>query len=285
MKPAIALAAVALACLAACTANREVGEMEANRHRPVAHLTDAAIRNHEVLFPRYVSKVKETDPELIEVFDNFAFDEVLGHGDLDVKTRLMVILASTLGSQALGEYKVMLGAALTVGVTPVEAKEILYQAVPYVGIAKVLDFIHATNEILTARGVALPLPPQSTTDRQTRREKGLEVQRRILGDRIDQMYAESPKDLLHIQEFLTANCFGDHVARRGLDLKTRELLTCSMLAALGGCEPQLAGHVAANLAVGNDRRALIATITQLLPYIGYPRTLNAIRVVNEMTSR
>jgi NAD(P)-dependent dehydrogenase (short-subunit alcohol dehydrogenase family) len=46
-----------------------------------------------------VSKVKETDPELIEVFDNFAFDEVLRHGDLDVKTRVMVILASTLGSQ------------------------------------------------------------------------------------------------------------------------------------------------------------------------------------------
>jgi alkylhydroperoxidase/carboxymuconolactone decarboxylase family protein YurZ len=36
-----------------------------------------------------------------------------------------------------------------------------------------------------------------------------------------------------------------------------------MLAALGGCEPQLAGHVAANLAVGNDRQVLINTITQL----------------------
>jgi 4-carboxymuconolactone decarboxylase len=97
------------------------------------------------------------------------------------------------------------------------------------------------------------------------------------------MYAESPKDLLHIQELLTANCFGDHVARGGLDLETRELLTFSMLAALGGCEPQLAGHVAANLAVGNDRQVLIDVITQLLPYIGYPRTLNAIRVINEGT--
>jgi 4-carboxymuconolactone decarboxylase len=249
------------------------------------HLTEEAIRNHEELFPGYVSRIAVTDPELIEVFDNFAFDEVLRHGDLDAKTRVMVILASTIASQALSEYRMMLGAALEVGVTPVEAKEILYQAVPYVGIAKVLDFIHATNEVLTARGVTLPLPPQSTTDRQTRREKGLEVQRRILGDRIDRMYADSPKDQLHIQEFLTANCFGDHVARAGLDLKTRELLTFSMLAALGGCEPQLAGHVAANLAVGNDRRVLVDTITQLLPYIGYPRTLNAIRVVNEGTSR
>ena len=49
----------------------------------------------------------------------------------------------------------------------------------------------------------------------------------------------------------------------------------SQLAALGGCEPQLAGHVAANRNVGNDRGRLLDVLTQLLPYIGYPRTLNA----------
>ena len=48
-------------------------------------------------------------------------------------------------------------------------------------------------------------------------------------------------------------------------MKTRELLTFSMLASLGGCEPQLLGHLAANLLVGNDRRVLLGTITQLLP--------------------
>jgi 4-carboxymuconolactone decarboxylase len=95
----------------------------------------------------------ETDPELIEVFDNFAFDEVLGYGNLDARTRLMVMLASMIASQALAEYKTMLGGALNVGVTPVEVKEIVYQAVPYVGMAKVFDFIHATNEILESRGV------------------------------------------------------------------------------------------------------------------------------------
>jgi len=57
-----------------------------------------------------------------------------------------------------------------------------------------------------------------------------------------------------------------------------------MIAALGGCEQQLSGHVAANLAVGNDRRVLVGTITQLLPFIGYPRALNAVRVINEGTS-
>src|SRR5271166_4611838 len=113
-----------------------------------------AQKNHDELFPGHVSTVGVTDPELIEIFDNFAFDEVLRHGNLDIRTRLMVQLASIIASQALREYRVMLGAALNVGVTPVEVKEIVYQAVPYVGMAKVFDFIHATNEVLTEHGVA-----------------------------------------------------------------------------------------------------------------------------------
>src|SRR3954454_24811427 len=125
---------------------------------------EQARKNHDGLFPGHVSTLAVTDPELIEIFDNFAFDEVLRHGNLDVRTRLMSQLASMIASQALREYRVMLGAALTVGVTPVEIKEIVYQAVPYVGMAKVFDFIHATNEVLTERGFALPLPGQSTTN-------------------------------------------------------------------------------------------------------------------------
>ena len=125
-------------------------------------LTDEARKNHDELFPGHVSTLKETDPELIAYFDNFAFDEVLRHGKLDAGIRLMVQLASMIASQALAEYRVMLGAALTVGVTPVAVKEIVYQAVPYVGMAKVFDFIHATNEVLTQRGVKIPLPAQST---------------------------------------------------------------------------------------------------------------------------
>jgi 4-carboxymuconolactone decarboxylase len=56
-----------------------------------------------------------------------------------------------------------------------------------------------------------------------------------------------------------------------------------MLAALGGCEPQLAGHVVANLNVGNDRTLLLNVLTQLIPYIGYPRTLSALRVLDQAT--
>ena len=88
--------------------------------------------------------------------------------------------------------------------------------------------------------------------------------------------------LRHIQEYLSANCFGDFYTRKGLDLKTMELLTFAMILSLGGCEPQLKGHVQGNLNVGNGRQVMIDAVTQLLPYVGYPRTLNAIRCINEV---
>jgi 4-carboxymuconolactone decarboxylase len=245
-------------------------------------ISETAQKNHDELFPGHVSTLAVTDPELIEVFDNFAFDEVLAHPGLDARTRLMVQLAALIGGQALSEYRVMLGAALTAGVTPVEVKEIVYQAVPYAGMGKVFDFLHATNEILTQHGVKLPLDGQATATAATRAEQGRAVQEQIVGaDRVAGMYASAAADELHFQRFLSANCFGDYLTRAGIDLPTRELLTFALLAALGGCDPQVKGHVAGNLNVGNSRQKLIAVITVLVPFIGYPRALNALAAVNE----
>src|SRR5258707_15834683 len=133
--------------------------MSAARSRPccvcrrtVMAPNERARKNHDELFPGHVSTLAMTDPELIENFDNFAFDEVLRHGNLDIRTRVMVQLAAIVACQALREYRIMLGAALNIGVTPVETKEIVYQAVPYVGMAKVFGFIHATNDVLAERG-------------------------------------------------------------------------------------------------------------------------------------
>lgn len=223
------------------------------------------------------------DPELFEIFDNFALGEVLGHGGLDARTRLMCILASNVASQGRAAFRATLDAALGAGVTSVEVKEVLYQAVPYVGMAKVADFIGAANDVMEARGVGLPLEGQSTTTPADRFEKGLAVQRSIFGaGHIDAMREAAPENQKHIQQYLSDNCFGDFLTRGGLDVKTRELVTFSLLVSLGGCEPQVKGHIAGNANLGNDKAVLLAVVTQLLPYIGYPRTLNAIGCLNEV---
>ena len=63
--------------------------------------------------------------------------------DLDDHTRFIAILATLLGSQAIDEFKAMLTAAYNFDVTPVEMKEIVYQAVAYLGIGRVFPFIQA----------------------------------------------------------------------------------------------------------------------------------------------
>jgi 4-carboxymuconolactone decarboxylase len=73
---------------------------------------EQARKIHDALFPGHVSTLAVTDPELIEVFDNFAFDEVLRDSSLDVRVRLMVQLAATIACQALGRSLPPIGRGL-----------------------------------------------------------------------------------------------------------------------------------------------------------------------------
>ena len=225
--------------------------------------------------------LQATDPELDDIFSNFT-KEVQEYGALDIKTRLMVTLASNIASQAQAEYRITLESALNEGIAPIEIKEILYQSVAYAGMAKVRDFIGITNDILLARGVRLPLEEQSVVSSETRFNKGLELQKSIFGERIEQMHKNAPDNQKHIQRYLSANCFGDYQTRSGLNVKTRELITFSILVSLGGCESQVKSHIQGNADVGNNKDTLLAVVTQLLPFIGYPRTLNAIACLNEV---
>ena len=62
-------------------------------------ITDNAKAYHEKMFPGQQSALAQTDPEFIERFDNFAFDEVVNQGKLDDRTRMMAILVTLLGCQ------------------------------------------------------------------------------------------------------------------------------------------------------------------------------------------
>lgn len=195
--------------------------------------------------------------------------------------RFHVILAALLGCQGVEAFTEMLPVALRVGVTPAEIKEIVYQATAYLGFGRVFPFMRAVNETLTAQGIALPLEGAATTTRETRLEAGVQAQVDVFGEGMRDFWRSGEEESRHLNRWLAENCFGDWYTRKGLDLRQRELITLCLLAAQGGCEPQLTSHAAANLRLGNDKRFLIDAISQCLPYIGYPRSLNALRCVNE----
>lgn len=243
-------------------------------------INENAKKYHEKMFPGYESDFKRTDPEFIERFDNFAFDEVVNHDDIEDRLRFMSILATLLGCQGIDEFRAMVPAALNFGVSPVEIKEIVYQVVAYLGIGRVFPFLKATNDVFEQQGIELPLPAQSQTTTNDRLEKGEQAQINIFGDRMKGFWKKGPKESQHINYWLTDNCFGDYYTREGLTYAERELMTFCYLSAQGGVEPQLISHAKANMRNGNNKQFLINIISQNIPYIGYPRSLNALRCVN-----
>lgn len=220
----------------------------------------------------------ETDPEFAERFEHFAFQEVVNEEGqrIDDITRHMAIIATLLGCQGLDEFKLELPRALDAGLSPVMVKEVVYQAVDYLGIGRVRPFLNITNDILAERGVKLPLDGQATTTMDNRLEKGMQTQVEIFGDAMKEAWKNG-----HINRWLAANCFGDYYTRNGLTLAQREMITFCFLAAQGGCEPQLTAHAGGNMNLGNDRAFLMKVVSQCLPYIGYPRSLNAITCINK----
>ena len=224
----------------------------------------------------------ETDPEFMERMEYFTLEEVVKEPgqELPEETRFLAVLATLLGCQGLDVYRDMLDKALDSGLMPVMVKETVYQAVDYLGIGRVMPFLSATNDVLTARGVKLPLPSQKTTTLEDRLEKGAGAQAEIFGEHMKEAWKAG-----HINRWLAENCFGDYYTRDGLDLRQRELITFCFLAAQGGCELQLTAHAKGNMNLGNDREFLIRVISQCLPYIGYPRSLNAINCVNRAAEK
>ena len=175
----------------------------------------------------------------------------------------------------------MLPVAYEAGLTSVAIKEMVYQATAYCGFGKTLPFLKKLNDFLGAANVHLPLKAQGTTTPETRAEAGEAKQIEIFGEGMRGFAQSGPEETRHINKWLADNCFGDYYTRDGLNTREREMITLCFLAAQGGCEPQLTSHARANMAVGNEKVFLIAAVSQCMPYIGYPRTLNAIRCIND----
>lgn len=176
----------------------------------------------------------------------------------------------------------MLHAALNSGLDPIAVKETVYQATAYLGIGRVHDFLEVTNQIMERHGIVLPLPAQGTTSRESRFEKGLEKQVKLFGENMKQQQTNCPPLRRNINRWLAENCFGDYYTRAGLSDQEREMITFCFLLAQGGCENQLWGHTAGNFGVGNGQEKLYSVVEQCVPYIGYPRSLNAMNIIDEV---
>ena len=219
----------------------------------------------------------QTDPDLAAMRDRL----VSAKNSLDPDLRRLVSIAVLTANQTLDELPAQTEAALRDGVSPVAIREALYQCAPYIGFPKTEAALRLVNETFLKHGVTLPLENQATVTEESRFADGLAVQKSIFGNAIDAMHAATPEEQKTIMvTHLSAFCFGDIYTRRGLDVKTRELLTFSIISALGGCESQVKSHVQGNANVGNSKKTLVDALETALPLMGFPRTLNALACVN-----
>lgn len=196
---------------------------------------------------------------------------------LTLEQKYYVLLACVTAQALTDAAQEITFRALKVGVKPILIKEAVYQCAPYVGIGRVQQVLLGVNKAMKEAGVKLPLPSQATVTDENRLEKGKEVQIGIFGDRIRNMHKNAGPDTYELQvNDLSGFCFGDFYTRTGLGLKDRELIVFAAISTLGGCESQLRGHIGGNLHEGNTKQNLIDALQVMVPYLGFPRTLNAL---------
>lgn len=228
-------------------------------------------------------RIQKNDPEFHEIFKNFAYGEVFEYSTLDEKDSVLVTLASLMACQSPKAFKKILLSAINKYIAPEEVKELLYQSVPYIGFGRAHNFFGVVIKVFDKKGIDLPLENRSNTTSENRRQKGREIQDRYFGaEMIQAMNDNAPEGQKHFNTFLEGYCFGDFYTREGLNDQQRELITFTFIATLGGCENQLRGHTQGNLAVGNTKEKLVSAVTIMLPYIGFPRSLNALAIINEI---
>lgn len=116
-------------------------------------------------------------------------------------------------------------------------------------------------------------------------ERGLELLRKVDGDKVADNLLKRYVDIApDFTRYLVEFAFGEVYAREG-DLKHREIVAISSLATMGGCDPQLETHVHGALNVGLSEAEVLEVIMTLIPYIGFPKALNAIAVVKRVIDK
>lgn len=124
-------------------------------------------------------------------------------------------------------------------------------------------------------------------EKSKRYERGKEVIKRYEDPSDTPAYSITFDSLMdldpELENYIVEFAFGDIYAREELSDQTKTLITISSLVTQG-LEPQLRLHVNIGLTIGLSPKEIISAIIHLLPYTGFPRVLNGLKVAKEIFS-
>lgn len=246
---------------------------------------DICKENYKKLFNSEALTPTGNDPEFMAILQKYIFGEIFTVGELDIKVREMLTIVSLVTQQTLPQLKAHIHAGLNIGITPIELREVIYQCAPSIGFPKTLNALSVMNEVLEERGIALPLEITSTVDEQTRFEQGFAIQSKMYGSEVANMLQGLPHNIdKELSRYITEFYFGDFYTRKGLSIELRELLVISILVTTGHTEI-LRNHIQGNLRIGNSAETIAAAIIQCSPYVGFPNTIEALKVLKEIIAK
>lgn len=241
--------------------------------------------NYRTLFRGEALTGQGSDPEMMDILQKFIFGEVFTTGDLSLKQREMITCVTLATMQTLPQLKAHAGAALNVGVTPLELREAMYLTAPFIGFPKMLNAVSTVNEVFKERGISLPLENQTTVTEDNRHEQGAAIQDKLYHGGISGVLSGIPGNLDEdVSRFLTDYFFGEVYTRGTLDIPTKELLGYCILTTLEA-ESQLQSHFHGNIKAGNSPQTVASAVIQTLPYIGFPAAIKALRIIKQEMER
>jgi 4-carboxymuconolactone decarboxylase len=122
-------------------------------------------------------------------------------------------------------------------------------------------------------------------EKSKRYQRGMDVIGKYEDKSENPAYSITFEDLMdldpELENYIVEFAFGDIYSREGLTHEQRTLITISSLVTQG-LEPQLKLHINTGLTIGLTPKEIVGAIIHLLPYTGFPRVLNALKVAKEV---
>jgi len=221
-------------------------------------------------------------PDLARYLIEYSFGEIYAREGLDTRTKEQAVVAAlTAMGTAAPQLKVHIHAALHVGCTPEEIREILIHMTGYAGFPATLNALGTLMEVLSETGQTLSkesVHAGSTGRYERGREQLARIapdQERVLKETFDPI---NPDITRYIVEF----AYGDIYARGILPLRNRQAATIAALAAKGTAPPQLRFHIGGGLRAGLTEAEIVEIMLLISVYAGFPAALNGILATREV---
>ncbi|GAO30687.1 carboxymuconolactone decarboxylase family protein [Geofilum rubicundum] len=208
---------------------------------------------------------------------------------LTLKQQNIVAIAALTAQGELQTLKPALNAGLQAGLTINEIKEIMVHLYAYCGFPRSIRGLQTLMEVLDerkAKGIEDELGADASpiNDERSKYDRGKANLEELVGRQLNEPQTGYAAFAPIIEVFLKEHLFAAIFDRDVLSFTERELVTISVISAIGGAEPMLKSHLAICLNLGLSPQQLIEFVSIIKSTVGKKEAKSAHLVLNEILS-